>query len=94
MAASSSQAASPDAELEQRVHTQRMMPARHSARQPEAAEAHPAHERAEQHADRDGRRTDHELEQLEPDGLVNEGRRSAADKQEQQRREGNAHGLG
>ena len=86
------EAACADAELEQRVHAQRMTSVRDRARQPEAAEAHPAHERAQQDADRHGRRPDHELEQLEPDGFVDESRGSAADEQEQQRGEGNAHG--
>jgi len=70
-----------------------MVPIRNRARQPEAAEAHPAHERAQQDADRYRRRADHELKQLKPDGLVDEGRGSAADEQEQQRGEGDGHGL-
>ena len=58
----------------------------HEARQQQAAEAHPAHERAEQHAHRHRRRSDHELEQLEPDDFVDECGAAAADKQQQERR--------
>ena len=44
--------------------------------QQQAAEAHAAHERAEQDAERDRRRPDHELQQLEPDDFVDRARRS------------------
>ena len=46
----------------------------------------PAHEDAEQHAERHRRRADRELEQLEPDDFVNEGRAAGPDEQQQQRR--------
>src|SRR5688500_19375792 len=52
--------------------------------QQEAAEAHAAHERAEQHTDRHRRGPDEQLQQLEPDDLVDERRATAADKQQQQ----------
>ena len=52
----------------------------------------PAHERAQQHAQRHGRRADHQLQQLEPDDLVDQGGAAAADKQQQQRRKEPARG--
>ena len=56
-------------------------------RQEEAAEAHAAHERAEQDADRHRRRADHQLEQLKPDHFVNQRGAAAANEEQQQRRE-------
>src|SRR5262245_63852293 len=61
------------------------------AREQEAPEAHPAHERAEQHAERDRRRTNHELEELKPDDFVYQGRTAAADEEQQQRRQEPSH---
>ena len=57
-----------------------------SARQREAAETHAAHERAEQDAERDGRRSDDQLQQLEPDDLVNQRRAAAANKKDDKSR--------
>ena len=53
-------------------------------RQQQAAEAHTAHERAEQHSHGHGGGPDHQLDELEPDDLVDEGCAAAADEQEQQ----------
>ena len=75
-----------DAELERRIHAQRMAPRRDDSRQQQAAETHAAHERAEQHADRDRRRSDEELEQLEPDDLVDQRSGAAADEEEEEHR--------
>ena len=72
-----------DADLEPGIHPQRMRLGRHESRQQEAAEAHAAHERAEQHAHRHRRRSDHEFQQLKPDDFVNECGATAADKQQQ-----------
>ena len=41
----------------------------------------------EQHAERDGGRADHQLDQLEPDDLVDQRGAAAADEQQQQQRE-------
>ena len=71
-----------DAELEPRVHAQRMLARRYHPRQQEAAQAHTGHERTEQDSERDGRRADHELQQLEPDDFVDQRRAAAADEQE------------
>ena len=70
------------AQLEAGVHAQRVIPGIHRPRQQEAAETHPAHERAQQHAQRDRRRTDHELQQLEPDHFVDERGAAAADEEQ------------
>ncbi len=72
-----------DADLQHGVDTERMPLGRDDPRQQQAAQAHAAHEGAEQHAHRNGRRPDHQLQQLEPDDLVDEGGASAADKQQQ-----------
>ncbi len=67
------------------VDAQRMLARRDVARQQEAAETHAAHERPEQHGERDRGRADDELQKLEPDDFVNEGSTAAGDKQQQQR---------
>ena len=74
-----------DGDLDERIDAQRMLARRDVARQQEAAETHAAHERAEQHSQRHRRRANHELEELEPDDLVNQGGAAAGDKQQQQR---------
>src|SRR5262249_21097935 len=74
-----------DAEFEQAVDSQRMLARRHDPRQQQAAETHAAHERAEQNPERDGRRSNHELQQLEPDDLVDQRRATAADEQQKER---------
>jgi hypothetical protein len=56
------------------------------SRQQQAAEAHASHERTEQHTERDGRGSDHELKELEPDDLVYERGAAAADEEQQQHR--------
>jgi hypothetical protein len=58
---------------------------RDEARQQQAAEAHAAHERPEQHADGDRGRANHQFEQLKPDDFVDECSAATADKQQQQR---------
>ena len=79
------QAETRDAELQVGVDAQRMLARRDVSRQQQAAEAHAAHERPQQHAQRDSRRADDELEELEPDDFVDQGGAAAADKQQQQR---------
>ncbi len=74
-----------DADLEERVNPQRVLARRDVARQKKAPETHAAHERPEQDGQRDRRRANHELKELEPDDLVNEGSAAAGDKQQQQR---------
>ena len=81
------QAHDADAELEDGVDLERMLLRVHVPRQQIAAEAHAAHERAEQHAERDRGRPDHQLQQLEPDDLVDQRRAAAADEQEQDERQ-------
>jgi hypothetical protein len=81
------QAEGADPQFQPRIHAQRMHRRRHVAREEQAAEAHAAHERPEQHAHRDRRGSDHELEQLEPDDFVDESGTPAADEQQEQRRE-------
>jgi hypothetical protein len=71
-----------DRDLQQRVDTQRMETSVDQPRRDEAAEAHPAHEHAEQHADRHGRRADHQLEQLLPHRFVNQRGGAAPGKQQ------------
>ena len=73
-----------DAQLEQGVDPQGVPPARDEARQQQAAHAHAAHERPQQHAEGNGGRADHQLQELEPDDLVDQGRTAAADEQHEQ----------
>ena len=47
----------------------------------------PAHERAEQHAERYGRRADRELQHLEPHDLVDQRGAAAADEEDEKQRE-------
>ncbi|MCK7521321.1 MAG: hypothetical protein MZV64_28395 [Ignavibacteriales bacterium] len=61
-----------------------MAAGRRDPRIAEAAEAQPAHERAEQDGQGDRRRADHQLEQLEPDHLVDQRGAAAADEQQQE----------
>src|SRR5262249_56972659 len=74
-----------DAELERGVDAQRMLIGGDEPRQQQAAETHAAHEGAEQDAERDRRRSDDELKELEPDDLVDQRRAAAADEKEKQR---------
>jgi hypothetical protein len=85
----------PDAQLETRIHAQRMLTRRHEVRQREAAQTHAAHECAEEYSQRNRRGSDHQLQQLEPDDFVDEGRAPAADEQQQERRKNASrrHGL-
>ena len=68
-----------DGELERGVHAQRVAPGRNPLRRVEAAEAHAAHERPEQHAKRDRRGSNRQLQELLPDDLVDQRGRTAAD---------------
>src|SRR5687768_11380758 len=56
-------------------------------RQQQTAQAHAPHEGAEQNAQRDGRGANDELQELEPDDFVDQGRAAAADKEEHKQRE-------
>ena len=76
-----------DADLEQRVDLERVLPVRDVAGQPDAADAHPAHERREQHAQRDRGRADNQGQHLKPDDLVDERRTATRHEQENQPRE-------
>src|SRR5262249_17056592 len=75
----------PDPELERRVHTERVLPGADDARQEQTAQAHAAHEGAEQETKGNGRGSDDQLEELKPDDFVNESGTAAADKEQQQR---------
>ncbi len=81
-----------DAELEAGVDLQRVMSRGDAPRQQDAAEAHAAHERPEQDAQRHGRRADRQLQELEPDDFINQRRTAAADEQQQQCRQVPARG--
>ena len=61
-------------------------------RQQDAAEAHAAHEGAEQNAERDRGRPDGQLQQLKPDDFINQRRTAAADEEQQQCRQVPARG--
>ena len=81
-----------DGQLDQAVHTQRVFPDADEARQQEAAEAHAPHERAEQHTERNRGRSNDQLEQLQPDHLVDQGSTAAGDEKHQQQRQHEAAG--
>ena len=66
----------PIANLEQCIHAQWMTPSGNKSRQQEAPQAHAAHERAEQHAERYRGGANEQLQHLKPDDLVNHRRRS------------------
>ena len=70
-----------DADLDQRIDLERMMARGDQIGQRQAAQAHAAHEGAEQHAERDRGRADHQLQQLEPDDLVDQRRAAAAEEE-------------
>ncbi len=72
-----------DADLERRVDAQRMAVRRNHARREKAPEAHAPHERSKEHAERDRRRADDQLEGLEPDDLVDQRGRAAPNEQQQ-----------
>ena len=61
-----------------------MISRRNFLRQQDTAEAHPAHEGPEQCAQGNGGGADGQLQQLEPDNLVNQSGAAAAGKQDQQ----------
>jgi len=78
--------ANADADLEQGIDSQRVMPGGHHPGQQQAAQAHPAHVSAQKHPQRDCRRTNDKAKQLEPDDFVDKCGASAADEQQQQKR--------
>ncbi len=73
-----------DAGLEDGVDAQGMRGRRYEAVEEEAPQAKPRHERPEKDAERDAGRADHQLQHLEPDDLVDEGRAAATEEQCQQ----------
>jgi hypothetical protein len=70
-----------DRQLQQRVNAERVLAARHEAGEVEAADAHAAHERAEQHPERHRGRSDDETQELEP-AIVNQRRAAASNEKE------------
>src|SRR5688500_1201414 len=64
-----------------------MMPCADDTRQQETAETHAAHEDAEQDAERNRRRADRKLQQLEPHDFVYECGTPGPDKKDEQRRQ-------
>ena len=76
-----------DADFQQGVDAKRVVATGDEARQGEAPDAHAAHERRQQDADRDGGRADDHAEELEPDDLVDQRAETAADEQGQEERE-------
>ena len=81
-----------DAELEVGVDLERMMRGADPPRQQDAAEAHAAHERAEQNAEGDRGGPDGQLQQLKPDDFINQCGTAAADEEQQQCRQVPARG--
>ena len=81
-------AADADAQLHRGIHPQRMQRSRPGdARQRQAAQAQPAHEGGQQHAERNRGRADHQLQQLVPDDFVNQRGAAAGGEQHQKQRE-------
>ena len=74
-------------EFEQGVNAERVAGGGHEAREREAAEAHAAHEGAQQYGERNGGGADDELEELKPDQFVNQRGAAAADEEHEQQRE-------
>lgn len=77
-----------DRELERGIHTQWMCGRMNEAGKQEAAEAQATHERAEQDAQRERRRANDDLEELEPDDFVDQCRTAAANEQQDEPGEG------
>ncbi len=73
-----------DAEFQLSVDAQRVLSAELQARQQQTAQAQPAHEGGQQHAERNGARPDHQLQQLVPDDFVDQRGAAAAGKQQQE----------
>ncbi len=73
-----------DTALDGRVDPEWMQRGRDDACEGKAADAHAAHEGAQQYAKRGRRRADDEFEELEPDDLVDERGRPAAGEEEEQ----------
>ena len=70
-----------------------MLPFETHARQPHTADAEAAHEGGQQEAERHSGGTDGQLQQLIPDGLVDQGGASAAREQDEQQGK-KARGVG
>src|SRR6266478_6264489 len=64
-----------------------MEPWRDETWQGDTSQAHSAHEGAEQHSERNRRRTDYQLQQLAPNDFVNQRGAAAARKQQQKQRQ-------
>src|SRR5262245_17240708 len=74
-----------DAELEESVNAQRMLLRGPNARQPDATDAKAAHKGGEQKAQRDGGGPDGKLQQLIPDGFIDERRTTTRCKEQHQK---------
>ena len=77
-------AAGADAEFELSVDAQRMLSAEFQPRQQQAAQAEPAHEGRQQHAERNRAGPDHQLQQLVPDDFIDQRGAAAAGEQQQE----------
>ena len=73
-----------DPQFEERINAKRMAAGRNPTGQKNAAEAHAAHEGPEQDPQRNRRGPDHQLQQLQPDHLVNQRGTAAAHEQQEQ----------
>ena len=73
-----------DAEFQEGIDAQRMLPCEPQAGEPHTADAEAAHKGGEQEAERHGGGTDGQLQKLIPDGLVDQGGASAAGEQNEQ----------
>src|SRR5437762_6668928 len=65
-----------------------MMAWRDNPRRRQTAQAHAAHECPQQHTHRERCRADYQLQQLKPDDLIDQGSRTAAGEQHNQKRKG------
>jgi hypothetical protein len=74
-------------DFEVRVDLQRMMTGIDVPGQQQASEAHAAHEHSQEDAKRDGRRSDGELEELEPDDFIDQGRTAGPHEEQEERRQ-------
>ena len=79
------QAAQADAQLERRVHAQRVARARHPLRKAEATREHATHEAREHDGDGQRRCADHQTQQVQPHDLVDQRSTTARQKHPQQR---------
>jgi hypothetical protein len=63
-------------------------PVADNPRKQNATGAHSAHERGQQHTERNGGRADYQFQNLEPDNFVDEGSGAAGESEQKQRRIG------